>query len=175
MSKLITDLVNNVYNTELEEENYQFVSEFTFLWSVFESLFRKEFESLNLKRIETVFNKPQFKKLKENIGLPTFILIEKSEDDVVLSFPNIEFKVSLFPSKIQKDLDWFENKFKDISILENESSKKFLLMCFTIYRLRNNLFHGNKKFYELHQQKELFSIMNKFMAELIEKTFKIEI
>lgn len=174
MSKIINDVVKNIFGTNLINENFEFISEFTFLWSMLESKIKKNDDSVNLKRIESIINSLEFKKNRESSrkfqSIPEFVHIEKTNDDIILSFPNIPFKVSLFPTERKSDIEWFKKHFEQLEIVEKENSKIILLMCFICYRLRNNLFHGNKKFDELHQQKELFNLINNFLSE-----FRIEI
>lgn len=178
MSKLIHNFVKNIFNTEIKEADYSFISEFTFLWSVFESKFKKNDNSLNLKRIESVLNMIEFKEIRVNSNLfeniPDFINIELLSTDVILALPNINFKVSLFPIERKNELDWFKNHFGKFEIIEKDNSKTILLMCFICYRFRNNLFHGNKKFDELHQQNELFNLFNNFLSEILIKAKNIE-
>lgn len=179
MSKFIEKFVKNIFNTEIKEADYSFISEFTFLWSVFESKFKKNDDSLNLKRIESLLNKIEFKEIRVNSNLfesiPDFINIQIVSKDVILTIPNINFRISLFPTYRKPELDWFINHFEKFDIIEKNDSKIVILMCFICYRLRNNLFHGNKKFDELHQQNELFNLFNNFLSEILTKTKNIEI
>jgi hypothetical protein len=173
MSELINNFVKTIFNTDIKDTEYNFISEFTFLWSVFESKLKKNDESLNLKRIESQVNSIEFKHIRENsklfTSIPDFIYIEILNDDIILAISNIDFKISLFPTERKKEFDWFKNHFEKYEIIEKVNTKTILLMCFICYRLRNNLFHGNKKFDELHQQKKLFNLFNNFLSELLIK------
>lgn len=171
MSIIISKLLRSIYGTTLITENYEFISEFTVLWGLFESKFRLNEESLNYKRIATVANSTELKSVRENLqsfsNLPDFIIIEIQTQDVILAFTEIDFKVKIFPTFRKSEYDWFKKQFEKSHQIKKNNPKIILLMCFVCYRLRNNLFHGNKKFEELQTQKELFSLINNFLVEIL--------
>ena len=67
MSKIISKLLQSIYGTNLKDENYEFISEFTILWSIFESKLKRNDESLNYKRIANVINSSELKNIRENV------------------------------------------------------------------------------------------------------------
>jgi hypothetical protein len=145
---------------------------------MFESKLKKNNESLNLKRIENIINGIIFQNLIKQSNnfenIPEFIYSEINSSDIIVSLPNIDYRISLFPTNRTSEIEWFTNQFSKVDIYEKNNPKIILLLCFICYRLRNNLFHGNKKFEELHNQKELFEITNRFLSELLIKIKDID-
>jgi hypothetical protein len=180
MSKIIKKVISEVYNTNLTNTKYEFLSDFTFLWGVFENRFRQsENDSLNLKRISDVLGKPVFDFLKYNIhdfsSLPEFICYKLEKTNLIISLPEIQYNVSLFPIYRDNEFKCITKIFdSDSGVIEKFDSRMILLLCFVTYRLRNNLFHGNKQCNELMEQEKLFNIINNFICELLIKTKTIE-
>jgi len=60
------------------------------------------------------------------------------------------------------------------TVLENEKitdiSSKIKALLYIVYRLRNNLFHGEKKVVTLNYQVDNFNVANKILATVLEKT-----
>jgi len=55
--------------------------------------------------------------------------------------------------------DWFE---------KNTCDKQFIQTAFYVcFRIRNNLFHGEKAYFALNRQKDLFIAINEFLQEFI--------
>ncbi len=180
MNKIVTEVILDIYNYKLEDEEFEFLSNFTILWGIFEKKFREKEKSLSCERIETVINSNEFKYIKDNSksfnSLPEIILTEFNSNDFLVSFSYVDFKISLFPTEIKIGLKNLQKCFSvNNDIIEKSNPKIILLISFIAFRLRNNLFHGNKVFSELHQQKSLFEIINNFLAEILIKTKDIKI
>jgi len=179
VTKVINDVILHLYNTKLNVEEYEFLSDFTILWGVFEYRFRIKENSLNYDRIEKMINSNQLKHIRDNTllfnNLPEFILINFTENNFYVSFPNIDFRIELYPIEWLNELSKVKKNFKsNIEKIEKSDSKIIFLLCFISYRIRNNLFHGNKKFNELHQQRKIFEIINDFLSEILIKTKDIK-
>ena len=56
-----------------------------------------------------------------------------------------------------------------ILILENPIDKdKIKAVLYIIFRLRNNLFHGEKSILTIDQQRETFNLVNSFLLDIVE-------
>jgi len=176
---IINKIILELFDIRLDNKEYEFLSDFTFLWGIFESKFRKnKSDSLNYVRIREVIDLMKFKVILNNIdslnSLPDRIMIKSTEDDFIFSTTNVDFSVSLFPIEIKKEFNYFKtylgNNNHTIKSIEKNNPQIIFLICFIAYRLRNNLFHGNKSFHQLYQQKNLFEMINNFLVEILIKT-----
>lgn len=167
MSNNIDRIIRDVYNVFPKSENYDFISEFTFIWGVFENKFREDEKSLTIQRIYKVLSTLDTDKLikSDKLNLPKHTLVEFENNDVFVSIYGLDYRVKLLCQK--KDFEIFSRKFKDKDIIESTDKNVVFLFCFIAYRLRNNLFHGNKIFNEIYEQKDLFKIINAFLTELV--------
>lgn len=175
MSKIIDNVVLSLFGTDLSGKSYEFVADFTFLWGIFEQRLRIKEGTLLLPRILEVIKSAELKSIFDDrtcfTGMPTQIIVQKTDLDLLISLDNIGFKVSLFPFPIPNDFKHVEKIFNSsLEVVKDDKIKMILLLGIIAYRLRNNLFHGNKAFGMLYEQKSLFDIINTFLSEFMIKT-----
>jgi len=75
-----------------------------------------------------------------------------------------------FPSQPLKELRADKEWWVKISdwLVTNWSGKDFIQTTFyACFRIRNNLFHGEKAYFALNRQKDLFIAVNEFLQEFI--------
>ena len=126
MSKIITGFLKDTYNVNLTDKDFTFISEFTFLWSFFESTVRtSKSNSVNLNTILNYFNQSSLNKIHEKIKLPDFIHynIDNINNDIKISIPNIDFQISLFPTFRNNEFKWFIDNFDNDSFIESDNIK----------------------------------------------------
>ena len=76
---------------------------------------------------------------------------------------------SLWPSERKKKR---AEVIKILSEADPSLENKDLTCKLIILRLRNNLFHGVKDLRALHEQSDLFMVANRYLGDIIEKTYK---
>ncbi len=178
MSKDINEVLLALFNVKLSPNSFEFISNFTLLWGIFENKFRQGEKSLNDERIIKVITSEQFTsiiKIDTFTNLPEFVFYESSDADFVITLPEMDFRVSLFPIIKSNQLKRLKIHFKDSNVIIKKNNPEIiLLLCIISFRLRNNLFHGNKNFAKLHKQEKLFGIINKFLSEILINTKNVE-
>lgn len=180
MSTIIRNVVLEFFDTKLDKEEYEFLSDFTFLWGILESKFRLNNKTLDLKRIEHVINSIHFKDNLDNIlSLPVNIVIECTKSEFIIAVANIDFRANLFPTERKQEFAYIKTYFgfntNGIKNIKKSNPEIIFLIFFIAYRLRNNLFHGNKFFQQLYEQKKFFKMINKFLVEILIKTKDINL
>jgi hypothetical protein len=97
---IINKIILELFDIKLDNKEYEFLSDFTFLWGIFEYKFRKNnSDNLNYVRVREVIDSIKFKVILDNIdslnSLPDRIIIKSTEDDFIFSTTNVDFSVSL--------------------------------------------------------------------------------
>lgn len=60
-----------------------------------------------------------------------------------------------------------ETIYETLKVNSCMKEEKVKIILYIIYRLRNNLFHGEKEAYELYAQNEMFGVCNSFIIECL--------
>jgi hypothetical protein len=70
--------------------------------------------------------------------------------------------------KLRISSDYREHVESVLKKEETEKSSIVLVLLIIIYRLRNNLFHGEKPILTLHDQNINFNVANRFLAKVLD-------
>lgn len=150
----------NYYYDKLEENKLKSIFYFTLVWNIYEKNLcdkdgkinihpnehsKKFLDKVNLGLLDAVFE--YFKKRYVNNG-------QKSTHYEMFEFKSEDIKNEVF-------------QFLSKTNPTNEEKLKSLISI--AFRLRNNLFHGEKQVEELYEQNENFRMINYLLMDLIEK------
>lgn len=156
----------------IAQDELQPVLEFTLIWNLFErQLFRRSANlgeirrhmerALDLGRINPESYKPHIAFFRERYDNPT----EEFLMQVLLSS-------SKQPS---------EHDLVNIGLVKSAISGEFsdpnnviYALLFIAYRVRNNLFQGEKNVHTLHLQKELFETVNSYLSIYMSETLELK-
>jgi hypothetical protein len=146
--------------------------DFMLLWSLFEANARNANyfkKSLNLKAIINVIDasEPTFEKKKIDEYFKKIVKFEIIENPTkgILFLENYSNPIDLHIAQDFVNPNFKKRVFSDCECVTNKD--KLILLGYICYRIRNNLFHGNKDLTDLWQQKSIFEIINPFLKELI--------
>lgn len=152
-------LQNNRYYSELDEDKLKSVFYFSLIWNVYEK------ELCNKKAEINRHPKKQSKKYAEKFDQRLLDQIfEYFKNRYVLNgeqtqhFDNFEFKSESIKTEVFGFLS---------SAHPSDKDKLKALLCIA-FRLRNNLFHGEKAVEKLYEQNENFRQINLLLMNLIE-------
>lgn len=153
INKYLTD--HMVYNTDTNSESYQCVLRFTLLWNLFEAQYLPKHCSFADIQKEAERLKPSGKIWKETLNCFIIRYCGTAEKP-----PLVQIK-ELFEDP-EANLDHANTIRK--KLLNDTDEKSNLSGCLAIiYRIRCNLFHGNKKLATIWNQGELFEHINQFL------------
>jgi hypothetical protein len=141
------------------EDNMSSVLHFCLMWSLFESKVCERHASVGkMKSFTKGLNKTE--SLKQRDFDPYLLYFQKRYlnhgrtndrfDKLRISGMNRE----LVESVLKKE--------------ETKNSSVILALLIIVYRLRNNLFHGEKPIITLHNQSMNFNVANRFLAEVLD-------
>lgn len=143
----------NIHNCSLQQDTVLSIGKFAILWNIFES---QKFENdCTVNKIEKLkLNKSeQWHQLAE-------VLKRRQEQFDLTEEQYITRKLrrqGLNSERIEKI-----NKF-----LQSNGQEDIVGGLFAIYRIRNNMFHGEKDYQMLDGQKELFNAVNNVLESIL--------
>ncbi len=145
--------------TNLPEDEQNAIYDFTLIWSLFEGEELAGF--CNMDKIRTYATKLEQESKLPNAKTNSYLLYLKDRylenGDLNNKFEHLKYERSGSPSEILTAL-----------CDESASDKTKFIACLGIaFRLRNNLFHGEKWQYELADQKSNFDNANQFLKSLM--------
>ena len=144
---------------ELQAAECEAISHFTFLWSLFES------KCLNRQANNQAIEKLVNAWASDNI-LDTSFFIEP------LHYFRHRYFLTDPPQGRFSSLKVAENKRELVEKVlrgeDNDPVRCTTALLFVVYRLRNNLFHGEKWVYDLRDQKDNFGEANKTLIGALE-------
>ena len=134
-----------------------FIFNFAMIWNLFEDRCMDNFAQIST--VDDFVNT-----LPSNLNLDVNIIFDYFKDryKVVDNIYNIE---SLLWRRNENTYRNFViEKFRDTQCSHQDKIKAVL---YIIFRLRNNLFHGEKNIAIINEQKQTFVLVNKFLMDLI--------
>lgn len=140
-------------------QSRRFLFEFAVIWNIFEKKKMRNHASIfdvsdlvdGLQNIENINVTEIFEYFKNRY---------KNNHDHLNLFEALRWRRS---ERTQKD------ETHRILILENPIDKdKIKAVLYIIFRLRNNLFHGEKNILTIDQQRETFNLVNSFLLDILE-------
>jgi hypothetical protein len=149
-------------------DELQPVLEFTLVWNLFEKLVCER--NAGLPRIRRHVDQSIDQNMINGADYHPFVEFfqERYED------PSEEFLISVLlssrrlPSRVDRE---------DIRLVKevlvgnySDANNVIYALLFIAYRIRNNLFHGEKAVETLHLQKELFETVNAFLSKYMSDT-----
>lgn len=143
----------NSWNNDLD-----LAKDFLILWSIFETKIRSCFGNQN-----TQINIPMIKKYVENY-LDENVLIHNPEIDIIYS--HFKKRYTNDTNKVEALFNFvtINQIFKDLHAKDDPTEKeKIIYMGIIIYRFRNNIFHGNKEYFNWNKYREEISYCNYIM------------
>ena len=143
----------------IAEENMSSVLQFCLMWSLFESKICEKHASVGkMKSFTKRLDKT--KALKQKNFNPYLLYFQKRYlDNGKTNYRFNELRIS------SVNRDHVESVLKKE---ETENTSVILALLIIVYRLRNNLFHGEKPIITLHDQNINFNIANHFLAEVLD-------
>lgn len=156
-------LEQNAFYTELDEEKLKSIFYFTLVWNIFEKECCNKFAKIDIhpmqlsneysERIDITLLESIFQYFKDRY-------IEDSEETEI--FRDFKF-----------DRNNNENQYKiyvkEILLSESPTTKlKIIALLYIAFRLRNNLFHGEKQVERLYDQNENFKQINNLLMAIID-------
>ena len=145
---------------QLEQAEFESISDFTFLWGLFEGTVLNCNCNMNVIREYAKNTCTNAKVRNPHVELYTGYLRDRYYSDGELShhYQHLRFR---------SDKDQAE--VKELLNNPNCSQAEKIIACFAIiYRLRNNLFHGEKWKYNLKDQHSNFHQANTFLRGVLE-------
>ncbi len=139
----------------LEYDKIDSILYFSLIWNIFE----KKYFNKNAKI-------SQVKKFIENIDS-----IDAGIPNDVFNYYKARYIFNSEETYLFKSFEFKSSKYKKITLqllIEADSEKEKLeALMYIAFRLRNNLFHGEKEVDKLYDQNENFKQMNSFLIKLI--------
>jgi len=153
-------LESNRYYGELDESKLTSIFYFTLIWNLFESECCNKFARIDIH--------PQQLATKYSEGLDSSMMNEVwrhfQHRYIKKGKPSRLFKDFVFKSNDKKD--WVEVVLKANDAASRQDKMEALLRI--AFRLRNNLYHGEKDVRKLYEQNENFRQINRLLMALIE-------
>ncbi len=156
IEKLIETLNCNETVTNFKQKR-SFIFNFAMIWNLFEDRCMDNFAKIS----------------KVNNFVESHISINNLEVDVIFDYFKDRYKVFdniydtenlLWKEHEHTYRDFVIEKFRDTQCSHQNKIKAVL---YIIFRLRNNLFHGEKDIAIINEQKRTFVLVNKFLMDLI--------
>ena len=145
---------------DLSAEERDAIDDFSFLWSLFEGTEMNR--QCSIQSIRQYVSDLERRGCLVEIGCEAYLAYLKDRyfknGQVTEHFPFLR-------------LDRNHNPEEVVDALSNENATKVVKVigCLIIvYRLRNNLFHGEKWLHQLHDQKNNFTFANDFLKSLMQ-------
>ncbi len=156
-------------SSTIASEDLQPVLEFTLIWNLFERELHNRFvrirgirEHVDHRYNEGLLDKSAFQPHVEffRVRYPEFEE-EGHLANRLLPASRRNVLADLADTKIVEDV---------LSGESNDANNVIYALLFISYRVRNNLFHGEKDIYQLHLQRDLFATVNSILATYLEQT-----
>lgn len=158
----VLNWLNNYFPNapEFNREDIKAVTDFSLMWNLFE--FDMGNRNMNIQRIIECASKIADKTPGNNFYDEFYQYFKHryvNEDNTI----NNLFEQLRFRPGDKKD-------FVADVLLDNENSaaSKIEAILIILFRLRNNLFHGEKQLHNIHNQYDNFNIANEFLSEILE-------
>lgn len=156
-------MLDNIEKFFIENETVSVIGEFSIVWAMMEEkYFDKDCNAGKLNRTTVlqanVTLADHAKKIKESLKL----YYSSYDDSHILKLLNFRRKDS-FNLRVQYFL---------MTDLQNLDENVFCALCIC-FRIRNNLFHGEKVFYMLNNQRSLIADCSAFLNELLNSELSI--
>ncbi len=140
-------------------QSRRFLFEFAVIWNILEK--KKMRNHASIEKVSRFVEKMQN---IENINITEIFEYFKNR------YTNNTDHLNLFKALrwIDKEKDKKDETYR-ILTLENPIDKdKIKAILYIIFRLRNNLFHGEKSILTIDQQRETFNLVNSFLLDILE-------
>lgn len=150
------------YQQELDEAKLTSIFYFSLIWNVFEKELCNKYA--NIKKHSSEISENQSSKVDNGILSNVFTHFQLRYIDK--NGANKSFTENLFKSNED------EIKNETYTILINKDctdTEKLKALLYIAFRLRNNLFHGEKEVDKLHDQNDNFKHINWLLMDLIDK------
>ena len=157
----VLDWLNSYYNnsTNFSDEKINAVRDFSLLWNLFESKLGKR--HINIQILSNIAYSIYRSCNQQDFYTPYLQYFQRrylNEGNNV----NQLFLQLVFRPNDRKEL--VESVLKQT---ERNPVKIIEAILIIIYRLRNNMFHGEKELHNIHTQYDNFNNANRFLAELL--------
>lgn len=140
-------------------QSRRFLFEFAVIWNILEK--KKMRNHASIEKVSRFVEKMQN---IENINITEIFEYFKKRYTNNTDYLNL-FKALRW---IDKEKDKKDETYR-ILTLENPIDKdKIKAILYIIFRLRNNLFHGEKSILTIDQQRETFNLVNSFLLDILE-------
>jgi len=139
------------------------VRNFALLWNMFEDQIFGN--SMNKTKIDEMNDKIS-KAISEIVVEKTFQFFSDrytNENDGRSKFDGLKLDKKNFCSR-----DEIEDIYGKLKLKDCDKKEKTRIILYILYRLRNNLFHGEKEAREFYSQNEMFKVCNDFIIECLE-------
>lgn len=140
-------------------QSRRFLFEFAVIWNLF--------EMKKMGNHASIFYVSDFVERFQNIeNINVTEIFEYFKNRYTNSTDNVNLFKALRWRDKEKDK---KDETHKILILENPTDKdKIKAVLYIIFRLRNNLFHGEKNILTIEQQRETFNLVNSFLLDILE-------
>jgi hypothetical protein len=150
-------------------DQLQPVLEFTLLWNLFEREIHNRF--VRVSGIREHVNQSYERDLLDGESYQPHVEFFRSR------YPEFEEEGYLADRLLPESRKHIHADLRDTRLVQDVLSGKsgdtnnvVYALLFIAYRVRNNLFHGEKDVYTLHLQKDLFSTVNSVLATYLQQT-----
>lgn len=156
-------------NSPLDTSELQPILEFALIWNLFERMTCNRF--VKISSIHSHVNeasksgKLQYKEFDSHLKFFRKHYPRHNEKDYLTD--------NLFPGIRRPNKEELQsiNLLRDsLAGNSNDTKNTVYALLFIAYRIRNNLFHGEKNIYELHLQKKLFQAINSLLSIYLQQT-----
>ncbi len=153
-------LQNNYYYSELNESKLKSIFYFSLIWNVYEKELFDKYGKIGEHSED--HSKTFAEKLDPNLLAGVFDYFKNRYvliGEKTIHFENFEFKSEPIKNEV----------FEYLSSADPSNKEKLKTLLFIAFRLRNNLFHGEKQVEKLYEQNENFRQINLLLMNLIDK------
>lgn len=145
----------------LPDPDRRAIFDFAFLWSLFEAQIMANFARADRirERIDAWALDGTLEAEIYDAELAYFRSRYFSDGALTYHFPHLNLRPSDHPALVQAVIEGTNENPRD----------RMLALLMIVWRLRNNLFHGEKWAYELHDQRENFRHANGVLMRILER------